>query len=276
MNQTQYKSKKCNALTKANKKCSKSIYFFWYCKQHWRIKLFSWWGLFWGSIIAVTTFFGFYVDGKEVIYDIDKATNPEPNYWYCEQDKNIRGLILSGVFTNPERAGPLKIRTGGSKVPGIGPITIDYRKSYLVDGYFCFDSQLAWVKKFCSFKYRISEQGKLLITAKMYDTSGCIVGSIVDNEFLINVDCQFTWNMDETAFEVVGNDFIPVLSIEYVNPDILAIQGVFYDIDRYIIIGRGLIGSADINNKEMIDYGKKSIEAIFQYHGKDWFGKRKI
>lgn len=245
------------------KKKKKSI--LWYLKR-----------IFLGATATLfLTFISFYSGIKEIFNDIVDKTSKDLNYWVCEQDQNIRGVMLSNVRPENEEGKPLILKTGSNGLDGRGALILKYEKNRdLEDGTYCFDSGVVMVKNLCTLTYRISKEGRLLVSSEMYDHEKKLIGLISENKFLLNTDCQFTWNMDDTAFEVVGSDFKPVLSLEYIEPDTLSIQGIFYDDDKFVVLGRGLIGSVPIGDMSRMEYAKSRMEPIFEYFGKDWFGKR--
>src|SRR5690554_3966097 len=99
-----------------------------------------WWGkriIMGTTITIILTVFGLYSGGKEIILDLMGLNKPIPKYWRCEQDNNIRGIILSEAYSDPKRVGPLNIRTGGEIFGIRGGIILNYEGSQSIDGYFC-------------------------------------------------------------------------------------------------------------------------------------------
>lgn len=228
------------------------------------------------TVAIILVIFGLYSGFKDILFDFKNTIDPVPNHWHCEQDNNIRGIILKEAFIKKGRKTPLNIKTGGGDASGLGEISFNFLGEHYSDDYFCFDPNKVLVHNYCSMSYKISDQGYLLVNVEMYDSQKRLVGLIEENKFLINSRCQFTWNMDETAFEVVGLNNKPVLSIEFREPDTLAIQGIFYDVDRFLVLGRGIIARPFIEDKELLREVTNHIVPIFEYTGKDWFGKRRL
>jgi hypothetical protein len=200
-----------------------------------------------------------------------------PDYWYCEQDRNIRGFILP-----PEAGedGEINLVLGfnnrtdiSTNMNHIGNDTsirfclVDFRE-----------------KNGCPLYFKIDKEHRVLISADIYDIDGCLAGKIVDNEFVLNKNCQFTWNLDDSAFEVVGSDFKVVFSIGFGqwfqrNPAIF-VQGIFGTGDEFMILNDHTSSLhcqiIDKNDVSKLEEAKETLQPIFEYFGKDWFGKRKV
>jgi len=215
------------------------------------------------------------------------------NYEVCKQDGNIRGIILNNVGDVKK----IKIQCSLSSKG------LEYAGTYIENQENCFMPIVSMTKRGdkyvnegkiepnCSPTYRITPDGKLMISAKIWDAQGCLVAQIVENKFVLNKNCEYTWNMDKTGFEVVDGNFEVIFSMDFRPPDLIAVQGIFYDNQ----MGAQVIGCRDRNlcpmgfeisgnhdgialvergDWEKIRKTKKTIKPLFKYIGKDWFGKR--
>jgi hypothetical protein len=262
-------TKKCNAITKKKTKCSKSTYFYFYCKQHWKMRIFSWWGLVFAVVSTTAVFLGFFVDGKEFIKEIKDGIKKEPDYWYCEQDQNIRGEL--SIFNNTAKDSVFYIRY---LEPGI---MFELSKEDGRNDYFCYNP-INENNKYddCTIRLEYDPELGILFSMEAYDTQDCLVGLIEKNNFLINEDCTFIWNMDDRAFEIVDNNYKVILSIERVNGNQFKFQGIIPDPSEKLYT---LISNTELLNKfsrrEIEEKLKKDpIKRLFSYTGKDYIGKR--
>lgn len=256
-------NKKCSAKTSKGKRCTRNTRYY-YCKQHWKSKIFSVRTLIISSFIALATIGGFYSD---VFKPIKEIVNP-PDFWACEQDKNIRGIILKNIKTD-------KIKTLDVQIGVHEPGSIFTNNSNYSGEPICFiPGADIFFDNFCTLSYRISENNQLLFSSEIYDIDRCLVGKIIDNEFVLNANCQFTWNRDDLGFEVVDSDFDVVFTLDYQPPNLIAVQGVFYDKDKFLIINDRTIAPIKSNDSERLFNEKKRLKPLFEYFGRDWFGKR--
>ncbi|MFP2997443.1 hypothetical protein ABN763_16110 [Spongiivirga sp. MCCC 1A20706] len=222
-------------------------------------------------IIIILGGLGYFImfinDVPDAVDRIKKIYDP-PNYKKCDQDDNIRGIILSKQKNL--KPGLMKISVGISDQSGIlAPIPFNYNNESLC--FFPFQG----LDRFCSLKYRISRDNRLLVSANIYDTNGCLVGKIDENLFVLNDSCQFTWNSDDFGFEVMDSDFDVVMTILFEPPDLIKVQGVINNLDKFVIIKDGGMSFIDKDSTEKLFLTKRKLQPVFEYLGEDWFGKRK-
>ena len=150
-------------------------------------------------------------------------------------------------------------------------------------------------QNYCSIKYKIVDS-RLWLSADIYDIDGCLAGKIVDNEFVLNTNCQYTWNCDDYGFEIIDSNFDVIFSLDFELPDKLSVQGIFYDEEYFVIVPEPVYDVSDTSKSEFkklvrrgpmavgvpkgdkatLEKMKKSLKPLFEYFGKDWFGKRKV
>ncbi|MEG3656181.1 hypothetical protein V5097_02145 [Arenibacter palladensis] len=235
-------------------------------------KTIWWWvkTVFLGTgITLVLVLFGLYSGTKEILNDIIESTEPEPDYWKCEQDGNIRGIILTKNESFDLKEFHLGIGMD-SEDSFFRYYNVSEKNSQLG---FCFFPFIEKDKK-CNFKFKIINENTLVIDWDIYDLDGCLAGKIRENQFVLNQDCQFTWNRDDYGFEVIDSDFNVLLSIIYRPPNRIDFQG--------LINGRGLswffydnnMAVSTLENYERKDSLQANLKPVFEYFGKDWFGKR--
>ena len=243
-----------------------------------------------GWLIAVLLLLGgiggFFTDFFSPIKEwVSGKVNPS-THWECEQDKNIRGIIIPGIKDGIGSNNEMEFRFGFDN-----PMTL-YRMMQKPDQSTCFFNHLPDLfKNSCSISYKIVDS-RLLLSADIYDTEGHLAAQIKDNEFILNQDCVYTWNSDDYGFEVVDSNSDVIFSIDFNLPNILTVQGVFYDGEYFVVVPEpvGKANKDDLDKlmhygsavgvpkeqKDTLEKMKKSLKPIFEYFGKDWFGKRKV
>lgn len=256
----------CRAKTRKGKRCSRTANFI-YCKQHWKSKIRSKY-TFWGVITFVALVAGLYQDfispGFKALSDIISP----PNYWQCDQDQNIRGILLNDVYTKKKNEIFLLLGLRGKQSFRINSPSGHLKKEpscILPAGRMNYE---------CAIRYRLTKKKKLLVSADLFDVNHCLVGKISDNRFILNQDCGFTWNFDEVGFEVVDSDFNVVFSLHYYPPEAIAIQGVFYSGGELVCINDEGIRYLTDKEPSEIHKARKTVRPMFEYFDKDWFGKR--
>ena len=255
----------CKAITKNGKRCSRKTKFY-YCKQHWKRKRLK------GKAI-IFTFLSFVLLIASGIVDIPDAYRKiksfiiSDNYIISEEDNNIRGILLNKANLNSFGLMNLSYGVKDSKSI-IGSIPRDYTANYV-----CL---FGWFDEKCNFKYRINSTDRFLISAKIYNISEEVVGVIEDNQFILNKNNMFSWNFDDTAFEVIDSDFNVIMSFVYDSSNTIRFQGLVPDTKKiYVVKDNGFI-SFSKSNKEDVKRELEKLRPVFEYSGKDWFGRRKI
>jgi len=214
---------------------------------------------------------GFFTDFFSPLKEkVSKTLNP-PAYWECEQDRNIRGIILP--YSQTISADSIINIQFGLHTPIVGEMD---RLRIKDSNNGCF---LPIYKGVCALAYRIDDHARLLLTADIYDSDESLAGKIVENQFVLNKGCQFTWNMDDYGFEVVGRDFEVIFSIDFRPPKTLAIQGAFREPDCFVVVNDMSMNwyfDGDVETADTLKRELRMLKPIFEYLGKDWFGKRKV
>jgi len=131
------------------------------------------------------------------------------------------------------------------------------------------------------------ENGKLFISAKIYDIENNMVTEIIKNEWNTpNKDFQI--NYDNTALEVIDKHNIPVLQIELYDTNRIILGGMFYYNDRLLVCtDNGIQEIPEISSYyETEKIKRKFIEnllsyipqmtRIFKYVGNEWIGIRNL
>ena len=68
----------------------------------------------------------------------------------------------------------------------------------------------------------------LLISARIRSVDGKIVAEIIRNKWLINQNNYFRKNFDDHALEIIGQDGLVYLQIEYLDETTFRIGGAFF------------------------------------------------
>ena len=268
----------CISKNKKGKQCKSDSYLLFYCKLHWKKKVFNWKSLLYLILLSLLFIYNNYSTTKEIIGDIKEATEEVSPISFCKEDGNYRGTIPAtikikdGVFP--------KFRLTAMALDGLGPVDMAFPKETLnSSSKICFEEIVLYDENQCNLSFRLNEDNFLVVSMVMFDMYGCKVGEIVDNEILLNEDCIFTFNSDSLAFEIINNYSGVILSLEYILPDTIAVRGLIIGskkvhvmLDDHLIINE--IDSLNAADLKFIDNHLKQIKPIFQYVGNDWFGKR--
>ena len=186
-----------------------------------------------------------------MVKEISSIVDP-PNVWMNNQDKNIGGSL----FTDLSVDSFLYVYDSNNGVIGglNKEIPEDYSNSYGKDSKWYF------------LTFEINYKLDFIIDAEIYDESGCIVGEINRNIFTLNDECMFTYNKDDTAFEVIDNNNNVVFNLEIYKNKALLINSPKKDgIQKF-----------HRSYKTHTLTNRKSIKRIFQYCGEECFGKRAV
>jgi len=281
----------CRAKTKTGSRCKNQATFF-YCNLHW--KRFINWKTVVGGVATVMIFLGglggFFTDFFFPLREKVSETMNPPDYWECDQDKNIRGIIMPNIKGSIGSNNEVVFLFGFDN-PIMLPVMLEKPNQSAC----LFLSLTDFFKNYCSVKYKIAES-RLLLSAEIFDIDGCLAGKIVDNEFVLNKNCQFTWNSDDYGFEIIDSNFDVIFSINFEPPNKLSFQGIFYDGEYFVVVPEPKYELSDTSKDEhskLLHHGpmavgvpkedkatlekmKKSLKPLFEYLGKDWFGKRKV
>ena len=204
----------------------------------------------------------------------EEPKEDKKDYEISERDGNIRGIIIKQ--NKSDNTTYLTIQFGLFDPQFKFDTNIKYSGSEE-----CFMPKnlgisIAGLENFCSVRYKITSSNELLISSEIYNIDGELTGKIIDNQFVLNKNKIYSWNSDETGFEVVDDKFEVIFSIDYIAPKTLAFQGLLYNEGEWRIIGDGDIFAADEKSKDLIIQKKKTLTPLFHYVGKDWESKRRI
>lgn len=271
------KKSKCRGKSKKGKSCSKRTYFY-LCKSHWKIFVKKYWKkfvLFLGGLVFIAS-----------VIDLPKAYENLIDYFYpknyiiSETDNNVRGIILDNPETNGMKT--LSLAFGMSNTKSfISHIPYEAQRNKYLCMLDPFDMH-------CNYSYRIDLDYRLFISAKLYDISGNLIGDIKDNEFILNLNNQFSWNMNDKAFEIIDSKGLVLFSLKYTPPNVLNLQGVINNFDgKYLVMGvdgksvfKSVIKQEDnniVDSQKQLEYdlmnSQKTLKKVFSYHGVDYFGK---
>jgi len=247
-----------------------------------------------GAVVAVMIFLGglggFFTDFFFPLREKVSETMNPPDYWECDQDKNIRGIIMSNIKGSIGTDNEIEFRFGFNN-PIRLPIMLEKPNQTAC----LFPSLTDFFKKYCSITYKIV-QSRLMLSADIYDIDGCLAAKISDNQFVLNRNCAYTWNFDDYGFEIIDSNFDVIFSLNFEPPNILSVQGVFYDGEYFVVVPNPTFDGSETSNHEhnklvrsgpiavgvpkedkaTLEKMKKSLKPLFEYLGKDWFGKRKV
>jgi len=271
------KKTKCKGKVKKGKSCSKSTYFY-LCSFHWKNLIRRYWKILiylLGGLIFIASLLVI----PQAYNDIKDLVFPK-KFIISQTDNNIRGIILD----NPETHGmeTLLLAFGMSNTGTfISHIPYDANRNKYLCMLDPFDER-------CNFKYRIDSDYRLFVSAKLYDINGKLVGDIKDNEFVLNLNNQFSWNMNDSAFEVLDSNGGVLFTLKYTSPDILNLQGIINNFNgKYLIIGvdgnftmKSVLREEEnnlIDSQRKLEYdimeAQRTLKPYFKYHGKNYFGK---
>lgn len=256
--------KKCKSNTKQNTKCSRNSWFLGYCKQHFYIVLnkYKFHILGTSTIIGIIGLYaGIYQDLIKPVFQ----SFQEPHFIYCEADNKIRGVVRGKPKLNKTKDLPINL---GIKDKQVTLLINNPIKGKLN----CFNPYDELFENYCPFSYTIDEDGYFYFNMIVIDYKSNDIGRIRNNKFVLNQNCNFSWNMDEKGFEVVDSNYNVVFSIDFSIDGEVSIQGLFYDYPKCVIIGRDFIQVAE--TQEEIAYGQKKLTKMFEYYGTDYFETR--
>jgi len=133
--------------------------------------------------------------------------------------------------------------------------------------------------------------GKLLVSASVFDETGKFVCKIVDNEWIVNQNNYFERNYDDNGVEVIDQKGNVVLSADLIQPYTLELNGIFrsstkeqivfaskkngmniYLLDKVSAMNRREITGK--SEKQEYDDEAKKIERKFVFSSKDCLGRR--
>lgn len=221
------------------------------------------------AILAGFGYFGIFKN--DILPIIKDVVTPEPRYEICEQDGNVRGIFLDKMDINNSKY--LYFKMGLEE-----KVTVlkYFLKEFKDREYKCiFHGALSPFDEDCNFKWRINENNQILFSIDIYDENNCLVGKVDESMFVLNKNCQFTWNSDKYGFEIVDNNFNVVVSFDYKSPSTISFQGYLYGDNGGFVVRNSTIAVMKNIDKEEWDDVRKSIKPLFEYLGDDWFGKRK-
>jgi hypothetical protein len=271
------KKSKCKGKTKKGKNCSKSAYFY-LCNSHWKNLIKKYWKkIIW--FLGILTFIASVVLLPQAFQYVKDYIFPK-KFIKSQTDNTIRGIILDDPETNGMET--LSLAFGMSNTSTfLRHIPFNHQRNTNLCMLDPFDER-------CNFQYRIDSEYRLFISAKLYDINNKIVGIIKDNEFVLNLNNQFSWNMNDKAFEVLDSYGLVLFTLKYTQPNILNLQVVINNFnDKYLIIGvdgksimRSVIREKEngiIDTHEKLEYDimevQKTLKPYFRYHGNDYFGE---
>ncbi|WP_299899408.1 hypothetical protein [uncultured Aquimarina sp.] len=208
------------------------------------------------------------VDVPDAFQIIMNLFSPD-KYIVSNEDGNVRGILLDNAKLNEKGRISLSFGVADSDVK-ISTIPANYSD----------DFQCLFIFKEldynCNFRYRINSTDRLLISAKLYDKNGELIGIIEDNQFLLNKDNYFTWNFDLTGFEVIDKDFNVVLTFIYDFSNTLRFQGILRNKDGYVVVRDDGLIFVKKNQVERLNQEIRKIKPVFRYTGENWFGNRSL
>jgi len=229
---------------------------------------------------------GFHADVySPIAQKISNFRNPS-QIWECEQDKNVRGIVLTKL---PQYSEDIFFNYG-KKVPVtvLDKVSETYHKNkekgLISYSKMCIGRSETEDKSNCLIEVKVTGEEEILLSSMVYDEFGKLICKIEENEFLLNTDCILTYNLDKNGFEVIDDEDDVIFNLDYKNNEII-FNGVLLGNNKInIFLGdegvdkwRSLIGLDNATKRKMVEEGlskRKKIKKIFVYTGKDWFGKR--
>lgn len=205
-------------------------------------------------------------------------------YYISQLDKNIKGLIFDGK----KLPNDFMVATSDGDLVWAVPL-IPYMWVSIP-----FDVKL---REISPYKIRNEKEG-LFFEVKIFDKDEKLVGEINKDKFVLNKNNMFSWNQDDSAFEVVDNYGNVVFSVEVLPPknkysnhqtfythnsdntkiesikmnsDVI-VNGYFIFENKYHIINTNKLTIEGNHSKAKKQI--KDIKRIFEYSGPSPYGKR--
>lgn len=229
---------------------------------------------------------GFHADVYSPISEkISEFRNPS-QVWECNQDKNIRGIVLTKL---PQYSGNTFFNYG-NKVPVtvLDKVSDTYHKNkekgLITYSSMCIGKSETEGELDCLIKVKVTGEEAILLSSMIYDEFGKLICKIEENEFLLNTDCILTYNLDKNGFEVIDDKGDVIFNLDYKNNEII-FNGVLFGNNKInVLLGDegtdkwySLIGLDNVTKSKVIKEGlseREKIKKKFVYTGKDWFTKR--
>lgn len=114
----------------------------------------------------------------------------------------------------------------------------------------------------------------LLVSATFRSLDNNIVAEIIENEWELNPDNYFKRNYDENAIEIIDNEGIIKVQVEFLDKEKIKISGLFFDGNGIITLGNKMRYDKPLPSKEELISKSNSIPNIFRYPADLHFGKR--
>ena len=229
--------------------------------------------MIWGTITVIATILGLYVAFKVVGKDVKNTIFPK-DFWISEADNRARGQSFKGA----------RIEDPNNVVIYFGNLSIPhYLKELKKDSLLVFKTLGDWAfpgainyEPSYPFGFKLSEDNRLLMSFDIYDWNGRKLGEIEDGNFILNRGSELSWNFDETALEVLDNEMEVLMNIQFFEKDKIVLNGLFHFQGGFFFCKDGY--GTVMDNKEYLKQHKifrKPLTRIFEYHGKNYFGKRR-
>ena len=255
----------CRAKTKNGEACSRKTYRFWYCKQHWGMKILKF------AVVPPVFIIGLYIADfypgvKEIYNDVQEFTSEKPNLTLSKEDGNLRGIILeNSIYNNSD--------------PNIHVFfssnEIEIQSNQLIGKEQCVGFISLIGTPSCPIKLEIEPvTNKLILSMTIYDYDGNLVTDIKGNRLGAYKNKFLTWNEDKYGVEIIDNEGDVMVSINYDGKNNLYIRGVFRNTDKSFTVFDDCNTSVGLRTRKSIKINQKNITNIFHYLGEDYYGKR--
>jgi hypothetical protein len=114
---------------------------------------------------------------------------------------------------------------------------------------------------------KLNREGNILVDCNFKDLSGKIVAEMINNEWEINPNNFFKRNYDDHGVEIIDQEGIMKLQIDFIDNDKLKIGGIIKDSRQVHFISDAMIESTDngLINKDKITKLSETIPNMFIY-----------
>lgn len=220
----------------------------------------------WWLLATLAIIFGFVTDTFGVyslIFGEEEVNEPIVIYEECYQDSNIRGEFFKISNLMPNRS--ISFFLGNN--------LLTYDRSRFSEENKCIPLNSFHI---CTFQMRIVDD-EMLIDLTLFDENNKLIGLIKGNNFVLNEDCVFSYNLDRNGFEIVNQKYQVVFSMNRVARNIVSVKGIFVEGDKGLLVTDSYMTffmPSRLNGSNPSD--NTGITRMFEYavDGEDWIGRR--
>lgn len=127
--------------------------------------------------------------------------------------------------------------------------------------------------KNCTFKLKAAD-GKMFVSLKLFSITGEFIGEIVENQIVYNQNDTFSYNYDDTGFEIIDKNNNVLISIEHIDEQTISFQGIITYSNGKVIVFDDLRGPKPQSTSYDPIIDQEKLKKHFVYTGNDYLGKR--